>query len=186
MRGLMDDTNFVLGKAAGLDVTTPHGSDTARRFVQALDEMTECRDCDGSCMKWKSFPSDTDQMVVVKDIPFVSTCNHHVLPFIGKAHIAYIPNDCVAGLSKFARVVKHFARRLQIQEVLTEQIADFLEDKLRPEGIAVVLQAEHTCMTMRGVQAPGTYTTTAIMRGAFSDHARTAKQEFLTYLNGSL
>lgn len=171
---------------AGLDTSSPHGRDTPKRFLSMLSEITACTDCDGSCMKWKVFPSTADQMVVIKNIPFVSVCNHHVLAFSGVAHIGYIPNGKVAGLSKFARVVHHFARRLQVQEELTEQIGNFLLEKLDPEGLAVILQAEHTCMTIRGVQVPGTFTTTSIMKRAFADHSRTAKIEFLQHLNGAL
>jgi GTP cyclohydrolase IA len=190
---------WLLSKHTGLTTSTEHGKDTPQRFVNALEEMTKCRDCNGSCMKWKTFPAESDQMIIVKDIPFVSVCNHHVLPFIGKAHIGYIPvyeenpqgvvsvvRGRIAGLSKFARVVHHFARRLQVQESLGREIKDFLIENLAPEGLAIVLQAEHTCMTIRGVQAPGTYTTTSIMCGAFSNHERTAKAEFMQHLNGSL
>lgn len=161
-----------------------HGKDTPQRFLAMLDELTACKDCDGSCIKWRDFPSVSSDMVVVKSIPFWSVCNHHVITFSGFAHIGYIPDGRVAGLSKFARVVRHYARQLQVQETLTVQIADFLQERLKPQGLAVVLKAEHMCMTVRGVQVPGTYTTTARMTGVFADHTKTAKTEFLTYLNG--
>lgn len=169
----------VLAVHAGLDLSTEHGRDTPLRFVDMLDELTDCRDCDGSCMKWKTFEEDVDQMIVVNRIPFSSVCNHHVVPFVGFAWIGYIPDGTVAGLSKFARVTKHFARRLQVQERLTDQIAYFLETHLTPKGVIVVLEAEHLCMTIRGTQTPGTTTRTVVTRGVFSDHSRTAKAEFL-------
>jgi len=164
---------------AGLDVTNGHGRETPKRFVSMLDELTECKDCDGSCMKWKTFNEHVDQMIVVNRIPFSSVCNHHVVPFVGYAWIGYVPNGIVAGLSKFARVTRHFARRLQVQEGLTKDIADYLENQLEPKGIMVVLEAEHLCMTIRGTQTPGTTTRTVETRGVFADHTRTAKHEFL-------
>lgn len=169
---------------AGLQ-PTEHGEDTPKRFLSMLDELTKCKNCNGACIKWKTFSSNRlHDMVVVQKIPFSSVCNHHVVPFVGFAHIAYVPEDLMAGLSKFARAVHHFAQRLQVQERLTADITGFLKEKLRPQGLAVVLRAEHLCMTVRGVQSPGTYTTTARMTGCFADHTKTAKTEFLTYLNG--
>src|SRR4051794_6905699 len=113
-----DHAEDLLTFAAGLDVTSPHGKDTPKRFVTMLEELTQCKDCDGSCMKWKTFKEDVDQMIVVNRIPFSSVCNHHVVPFVGFAWIGYVPDGEVAGLSKFARVTHHFARRLQVQENL--------------------------------------------------------------------
>ena len=115
------------------------------------------------------FESDHDEMVLVKDIPFVSLCEHHLIPFIGKAHVAYIPSSDgrITGLSKLARLVDAFARRLQVQERMTTQIADTLERVLGPRGVLVVLEAEHLCMSMRGVRKPGTVTVTSAVRGLF-------------------
>ena len=110
-----------------------------------------------------------DEIVVVRDIPFYSLCEHHLLPFVGKAHIAYLPNEKILGLSKFARLVEWYSRRLQVQEKLTKQVADHLYETLNPRGVAVVMEAEHLCMTMRGVERPGTTTRTSVMRGAFRD-----------------
>ncbi len=124
------------------------------------------------------FTSEASDMVVVKDIEFFSLCEHHMLPFFGKAHVAYIPNGSVLGLSKFARVVDVFARRMQIQERMTAQIADALSEVLRPEGIAVVVEASHLCMMMRGVEKQGATTRTAAMRGVFKSDPRT-RQEFI-------
>lgn len=170
----------LLRHVAGLDVNDEHGKDTPARFVAMLKELTTPTD-----IKWKTFPnSGMDEMVIVRDIPFVSLCNHHVIPFIGVAHIGYIPDKLIAGLSKFARVVQHFAERLQVQERLTIQVADYLEENLKPLGVAVMIEAEHMCMTIRGVHAPGTKTITSVMRGRFAEHDRTAKAEFLARLNG--
>ena len=115
------------------------------------------------------FDEGHQEMVVVKDIPFYSMCEHHLMPFYGKAHLAYIPDGKVTGLSKLARTVEVYARRPQIQERLTVQIADALERALSPKGIMVMLEAEHTCMTMRGVKKPGSKTITTVTRGAFKE-----------------
>ena len=109
-------------------------------------------------------------MVLEKDITFYSTCEHHLLPFYGKAHIAYIPNGEVVGLSKLARTVEVFARRLQLQEQLTGQIADALEKELNPKGVMVMIEAEHMCMTMRGIKKPGSQTVTIVKRGIFENN----------------
>jgi GTP cyclohydrolase I len=171
---------FLLEEACDLKLDD-HGKDTPARFVAMLRELTTSKP-----FEFKTFSSEgADQMIIVRKIPFVSVCNHHVIPFVGKADIGYIPRDLVAGLSKFARVVQHFARGLQTQERLTVQIAKYLEEKLNPRGLAVVMEAEHMCMTIRGIQTPGTSTYTAEMRGFFDDHDRTAKAEFLQRINGN-
>jgi GTP cyclohydrolase I len=128
--------------------------------------------------------SGLDEMITLEKIPFYTLCAHHIVPFYGHAHVAYVPDGSIAGLSKFARAVKAMARKLTVQEELTSEIADFLEEKLNPQGVAVVLRAEHLCMAMRGAQAPGVITTTSAMRGVFADHSRTAKAEFLAAING--
>ena len=126
---------------------------------------------------------ENDEMVVVRDIPLYSMCEHHLLPFVGKAHIVYIPGDGkVIGLSKLARVVDNFARRPQIQERLTSQIADFLSIHLNPKGVAVVIEAEHLCMTMRGIRAAGAKTKTSALRGIMRSDART-RAEALALIN---
>ncbi len=127
---------------------------------------------------------DNDEIVVVRDIPMYSMCEHHLLPFIGKAHIAYIPSDGkVIGLSKLARIVDLFAKRPQLQERLTSQIADFLEEELQPLGIAVVVEAQHLCMTMRGAKAAGSATKTSALRGVAKKDART-RAEIMSLLKG--
>ncbi len=127
------------------------------------------------------FSEDAKEMVVVRDIEFYSLCEHHVLPFFGRAHVGYLPNGKVIGLSKIARVVDVFARRLQVQERLTNQVADALMDKLHAHGVAVVMEASHTCMMMRGVQKQNSSTVTSAMRGSFESNART-RNEFMGFL----
>lgn len=128
------------------------------------------------------FEEDYRQMVVVKDIPFYSLCEHHLLPFFGKAHVAYIPNGKITGLSKIARVVDVFARRLQVQERMTTQIKDCIQQTLNPLGVMVVIEAEHLCMQMRGVQKPHAVTTTSDFTGAFN-RAET-REEFMNLIRG--
>jgi GTP cyclohydrolase I len=127
-----------------------------------------------------TFPNDGgyDQLVVARDIQFHSLCEHHLLPFVGVAHVAYLPGERIVGLSKLARVVEWFARSLQVQERLTTQVADWLERELAPQGVGVVLEAEHLCMSLRGVQKAGTTTVTSALHGAVRDDPRT-RQEFL-------
>jgi GTP cyclohydrolase I len=127
------------------------------------------------------FNEDCKEMVVVRGIEFYSLCEHHMLPFFGRAHVGYLPNGKVVGLSKVARVVDVFARRLQVQERLTNQIADALMEVLAPHGVAVVMEASHTCMMMRGVQKQNSSTVTSSMRGSFQDDART-RAEFMDFI----
>lgn len=175
---VQDSARHLLTETTGLKPDV-HGVDTPRRFVAMLRELTTPEP-----IKWKDFPAEGDEMVSVYDIPFVSLCNHHVIPFVGKAHIGYVPNELNAGLSKFARVVKYHAAGLQVQERLTTSVATYLDLKLQPKGLIVVMEAEHMCMTIRGVQSPGTQTRTTAVKGVFADHERTAKAEFLAGLNG--
>lgn len=129
--------------------------------------------------------ADNDEMVIVRDIPMYSMCEHHLLPFVGKAHIAYIPeNGKVIGLSKLARIVDSFSKKPQLQERLTSQIADFLEENLKPKGIAVVVEAEHLCMTMRGARAAGAKTQTSALRGSMRKDAKT-RAEAMALLRGN-
>lgn len=130
------------------------------------------------------FQSSNDEMVLVKDIEFYSTCEHHLLPIIGRAHVAYIPNGKVVGLSKIPRVVDVFARRMQIQEQLTEQIADALMEAVEPKGVAVVIQARHMCMEMRGVEKICSTTTSSALRGLFKKDEKT-RSEFFSLINSS-
>jgi GTP cyclohydrolase I len=155
---------------------------TPLRVAKAMDFLTsgyELRVED--VVREAVFSEDIKEMVVVKDIEFYSMCEHHMLPFFGKAHVAYLPNGQVIGLSKVARIVDVFARRLQVQERLTNQIADSLMGILAPHGVAVVMEASHTCMMMRGVQKQNSSTVTSAMRGTFEDDART-RAEFLGFV----
>lgn len=128
---------------------------------------------------------DRDDLVIVRDIPLYSVCEHHLLPFVGKAHIAYIPNEGkIIGLSKFARIVDTFARRPQVQERLTAQIADFIYESIEPCGVAVLIEAEHLCMTMRGARAAGSTTTTSALRGAMRKDAKTRSEVMSLLLKG--
>lgn len=170
---------YFLHHVVGLDLASPHARKTPERFVKMLRELTTPEK-----FEFTTFPSTSDEMIIVRNIPFTSSCSHHIIPFIGMAHIGYVPNYLIAGLSKFARAVRFFSRQLQVQEELTNDIANFLEEQLDPMGVAVVMEAEHLCMTVRGAQSPGTKTYTAAMRGVFSDHTKTAKAEFLGRING--
>jgi GTP cyclohydrolase I len=127
-------------------------------------------------LKSALFTEDNDEMVLVRDIEVFSLCEHHMLPFFGKAHVAYIPNGKIVGLSKIPRVVNAFARRLQVQERLTEQIRDCIQDTLEPIGVAVVIEAQHLCMQMRGVEKQGCVTTTSAFTGAFLEDPKTRKE----------
>jgi GTP cyclohydrolase I len=132
-----------------------------------------------------TFAADHDEMIMVKDIPLYSMCEHHLIPFLGRAHVAYIPNanGRIAGLSKLARLVESYARRPQVQERLTSQIADHLDERLAPRGVLVVVEAEHLCMSMRGVQKPGSTTVTSAVRGLFRDNPAT-RAEAMAFIHG--
>ena len=131
------------------------------------------------------FASEGSEMVIVKDIEFYSMCEHHMLPFYGRAHVAYIPDGKILGLSKFARIVDLYSRRLQVQERITTQIADAVQDLLAPQGVAVLMEGVHLCMAMRGVQKQNSSTTTSAMRGLFRSDART-RAEFMSAVQGTL
>jgi GTP cyclohydrolase IA len=165
--------------ALGADLESDHLRETPRRVAKAYAELLTPRPFNAT-----TFPNDEgyDELVIVGEIPFQSLCAHHLLPFQGKAHVAYLPGERLVGLSKLARVVELYSRRLQLQERLTTQVADWLEEHLRPRGVGVVLEAEHLCMSLRGVQTSGSNTVTSALRGAVKDDPRT-RQEFLSLIN---
>jgi len=165
--------------ALGADLESDHLRETPRRVAKAYAELLTPRPFNAT-----TFSNDEgyDELVIVGEIPFQSLCAHHLLPFQGKAHVAYLPGERLVGLSKLARVVELYSRRLQLQERLTTQVADWLEEHLQPRGVGVVLEAEHLCMSLRGVQTSGSRTVTSALRGAVKDDART-RQEFLSLIN---
>jgi GTP cyclohydrolase I len=162
--------------ALGRDMGEPGLHETPRRVAAAYAELLTQEP-----VSLTTFPNDGgyDELVVVRDIPFASLCMHHLLPFAGVAHVAYLPGEQIVGLSKLARVVELFARDLQVQERLTMQVATFLQDHLQPKGVGVVIEAEHLCMSLRGVQKAGARTTTSALLGLLRDDPRT-RQEFLS------
>ena len=160
-------------------VKTPERAAKAMKFLTSGYSMDPKEILEGAMFK-----EDYKEMVIIKDIELYSLCEHHMLPFFGKAHIAYIPNGHIVGLSKIPRVVDVFARRLQVQERLTEQILDCINDTLKPQGVAVVIEASHMCMMMRGVQKQNSTTTTSGFRGAFKES--NTRNEFLKLIASSL
>jgi GTP cyclohydrolase I len=166
--------------ALGRDVHEPGLQDTPRRVASAFAELLSPEP-----VSMTTFPNagGYDELVVVREIPFHSLCMHHLLPFHGVAHVAYLPGERIIGLSKLARVVDRFARELQLQERLTMQVAECLQEHLEPKGVGVVIEAEHLCMSLRGVQKAGSRTTTSALLGLLRDDART-RQEFLSLVGG--
>jgi GTP cyclohydrolase I len=163
-------------EALGADLEDESLRETPRRVAASLAEMLTPKPFEAT-----TFPNDEgyDELVMARSIPFHSLCEHHVLPFYGVAHVGYLPGDRIIGLSKLGRVVEMYARRLQVQERMTVQIARWLEDMLAPRGVGVVLEAEHLCMSLRGVHKPGTRTVTSTLLGCVRDDART-REEFLS------
>jgi GTP cyclohydrolase IA len=161
--------------ALGIDHDSGPLAATPGRIARAYAELLTPRR-----FSMTTFPNDEgyDELVIARDIPFVSLCEHHLLPFIGTAVVGYLPKDRILGLSKLARVVEHFSRQPQVQERMTTQIARWLDDQLAPCGVGIVMQAEHTCMTVRGVAARGSTTVTSTLLGALRDDAR-SRSEFL-------
>ncbi len=159
--------------------------DTPERVAKMFLQMTSELASDPGEHLDKVFDESHDEMVMVKDITFTSLCEHHLVPFFGKAHVAYIPNDTgrITGLSKLARLVEGYARRLQVQERLTTQIAEAIETRLNPMGTLVVIEAEHMCMSMRGVKKPGAITVTSAVRGIFKTNIA-ARQEAMAFIRG--
>ncbi|MFJ9786444.1 GTP cyclohydrolase I FolE [Amycolatopsis sp. NPDC101161] len=161
-------------RALGKDPSSEHLGDTPRRVAGAFAEMLKPRD-----FRLTTFPNDEgyDELVLAKSIPVQSLCEHHLLPFRGVAHVGYLPGERILGLSKLARVVEMFARDLQVQERLTKQVADWLQEHLAPKGVGVVIEAEHLCMSLRGVRATGALTVTSALHGLLREEPKT-RQEF--------
>ena len=162
-------------RALGRDPGEPHLADTPRRVADAYAELLT-----PAAFELTTFPNDEgyDELVMARDLPVQSLCEHHLLPFAGVAHIGYLPGDRILGLSKLARVLDLFARDLQVQERLTQQVADWLQENLAPRGVGVVIEAEHLCMSLRGVRARGARTTTSALHGLLREDPR-SRMEFL-------
>ncbi|NLF67718.1 MAG: GTP cyclohydrolase I FolE [Candidatus Anammoximicrobium sp.] len=169
-------------QAIGEDPDRPGLLDTPRRVARMYREMFAGLKLDPARHLRVTFPEEYDEMVLVRDISFTSMCEHHLLPFSGVAHVAYIPNGRVTGLSKLARVVDEVARRPQVQERMTGQIADLVEQELDSQGVAVVVSAEHSCMSIRGIRKPGSRTVTSALRGVFKTNEST-RAEVMSLIN---
>ena len=169
-------------RALGKDPGSPHLTETPRRVAQSYAELLTGRQFDLT-----TFPNDEgyDELVLATDIPVQSLCEHHLLPFRGVAHLGYLPAGRILGLSKLARVLEHFARDLQVQERLTQQVADWLQEHLAPRGVGVVIEAEHLCMSLRGVRATGARTITSALHGVLREDARSRHEFFALAGNGS-
>jgi GTP cyclohydrolase I len=181
IREISEHFRRILG-ALGLDTADPNLTETPERVAKMYLEMFSGL-AEGAEPKVTFFPNDEryQAMVMEKDLPFYSLCSHHFVPFYGHAHIAYIPNDKIVGLSKMGRILEFYARRPQLQERLTEQVAGFLNEKLSPQGVMVVIEARHLCVEMRGVKKQGARTVTSAIRGIF--YNRPVREEFLDLLN---
>ncbi|MCF7894779.1 MAG: GTP cyclohydrolase I FolE [Candidatus Omnitrophica bacterium] len=169
-------------EALGADLTKKDLASTPRRVAEMYEEILAGQFKDASKELEVILEQTHDEIILVKDIPIYSVCEHHIIPFIGKAHVAYIPNKRITGLSKIARVVDVLAKKLQVQERLTTEVADIIMKKLKPKGVMVVVEAEHLCMTMRGAKKPGTKTVTSVVRGIFRENQKT-RQEALSLIS---
>jgi GTP cyclohydrolase I len=170
-------------RALGVDTTAEGVQETPARMARAYSELFE-----PPAFNLTTFPNDEgyDELVLARDIPFASVCEHHLLPFVGIAHVGYLPGARIIGLSKLARVVELFARAPQVQERLTQQVANWLDEQLAPKGVGVVLRAEHTCMTLRGARATGSRTVTSALKGLLQQDARSRAEFFaLTGMTGA-
>lgn len=168
--------------AVGEDPHRPGLLDTPRRVARMYQEMFSGLHQDPARHLEVVFPEEYDEMVLIRDIPFTSMCEHHLLPFNGVAHVAYIPDGKVTGLSKIARVVDEVARRPQVQERMTQEIADMINEHLETTGVAVVVSAEHSCMAIRGIRKPGSRTVTSALRGIFKTN-QASRAEFMSLIN---
>ncbi|MGA2915586.1 MAG: GTP cyclohydrolase I FolE [Sedimentisphaerales bacterium] len=157
---------------------------TPKRVANMYIELLAGSGEDPSIFVKSLFKEKCDEIVLLRDIPFYSICEHHLMPFIGKANVAYLPGEYVIGVSKLARIVDCFAKRLQVQERLTAQIADFLNESLKPQGVAIVLEASHSCMTIRGIKKPGSIMVTSALRGIFKKDPR-SRAEVLSLMHNA-
>ncbi|WP_213574938.1 GTP cyclohydrolase I FolE [Rhodococcus sp. USK13] len=171
-----EDAAAAFLEALGVDLSSESLRETPRRMAHGYAELFTPRAFDLT-----TFPNDEnyDELVLIRNVPLRSVCEHHLLPFVGTVHIGYLPGERIIGLSKLARVAEHFACRPQLQERLTKQIADWLDEQLRPRGVGVVIEAEHSCMTLRGVQSLGSATVTSTLLGALREDPR-SRQEFFS------
>jgi GTP cyclohydrolase I len=169
-------------EALGADLKKKDLADTPKRVADMYEEILAGQFKDAAKDLEVILEQTHDEIILVKDIPVYSICEHHLLPFVGKAHVAYIPNKQITGLSKIARVVDISAKKLQVQERLTTDVADIIMKKLKPKGAMVVIEAEHLCMTMRGAKKPGTKTVTSVVRGIFRKNQKT-RQEALSLIS---
>jgi GTP cyclohydrolase I len=171
--------------AVGEDIEREGLRETPRRVADMYAELLAGMNEDPKQHLSSIFSEDYDEIVLLRDIPFYSICEHHLMPFIGSAHVAYLPAGVVLGVSKLARIVDCFARKLQIQEQLTSQIADFIMNSLKPRGVAVVLEASHSCMTIRGIKKPGSVMVTSALRGIFKRDPRSRSEIINLMHNGN-
>ena len=169
-------------EAVGANLKLKDIASTPKRVAAMYEEILKGQSMDASKELEVILEQKHDEIILLKDIPLYSLCEHHLLPFLGKVHVAYIPDKRITGLSKIARVVDTLARRLQVQERLTTEIADVIMNKLKPKGVMVVIAAEHLCMSMRGVQKAGAITTTSVVRGVFRSNQKT-RQEALSLIS---
>jgi GTP cyclohydrolase I len=169
--------------AVGEDPDREGLQETPERVARMYTELFAGLRKDPRTLLRKKFTQKYDEMVVERNIEFASVCEHHLMPFLGKAHVAYLPNGKIVGLSKLARVVEVLSRRPQVQERMTEELADLLMDELDPRGVAVILEASHTCMTIRGIRKPGSLCVTSAMRGVFRDNQST-RAELMSHVYG--
>lgn len=182
---ILSDNYKTIIENLGEDVTREGLEKTPERVAKAMQYLTHGYGLDPlEILKSALFTEDHKQMIVVKDIEVYSMCEHHMLPFFGKAHVAYIPNGKIVGLSKIPRIVDAFARRMQVQERLTDQIKDCIEEALKPLGVAVVIEAQHMCMQMRGIQKQNSVTTTSSFTGAFEKDK--TRKEFISLISNKL
>jgi GTP cyclohydrolase I len=164
-------------RSLGVNLDKEHHRETPRRLAEAMKELTIREE-----FKFTTFEAKSQNMITLGPIPFYTLCAHHTLPFHGNAWIGYVPDEKIAGLSKFARAVGYVSKGFHVQEELTTELHEFLNSRLQPKGLAVVMKAEHMCMAMRGVRTAGVITTTSEVSGVFADHTRTAKAEFLEWI----